>query len=321
MRGKNLYTTVLIATVAASVAVAFADSSIVVLALPDLFVEFDTTVQGVSLVVTAYNVVVAAAAFAMLPLIRRISPRLLARLGLLTFLGASIGAASSSDLTTLVVFRAVQGLGAALVLVATLPLLLGLATTRAGAIGLWTSAGALGAAFGPALGGILTQAFDWRAIFVVQAPIAAAALLATVGAHGQTLPDDSPEARGPPAPAANTALGLFFGALVGALFLAVLLLVAVWSLSPIEAAAVVSAIPIATLVVRLLAPNVTPRTSVAGGSMLLALGLVALAVLPETSVAYAAAALTLCGAGLGLAVPLLSDAAIDPSHGIARSGA
>ena len=39
----------------------------------------------------------------------------------------------------------------------------------------------LGATLGPVLGGVLTQLFDWRAIFVVQAPVAALALLATRG--------------------------------------------------------------------------------------------------------------------------------------------
>ena len=48
--------------VAASVAVAFADSSIVVLALPDLYGEFDTSIVGVAWVITSYNLVVAVVA-------------------------------------------------------------------------------------------------------------------------------------------------------------------------------------------------------------------------------------------------------------------
>ena len=49
--------------VAAAVAVAFADSSIVVLALPSLYSALDTSVVGVSWVITSYNLVVAVAAF------------------------------------------------------------------------------------------------------------------------------------------------------------------------------------------------------------------------------------------------------------------
>ena len=54
---------------AASVAVAFADSSIVVLALPNLYGAFDTTIVGVSWVITSYNLVVAVAAVAFVPLV------------------------------------------------------------------------------------------------------------------------------------------------------------------------------------------------------------------------------------------------------------
>jgi MFS family permease len=43
-----------------------------------------------------------------------------------------------------------------------------------------------GAALGPALGGVLTDAFSWRAIFLAQAPIAAVALVAAVGVRGQS---------------------------------------------------------------------------------------------------------------------------------------
>ena len=59
---------------AVGVAVAFADSSIVVLALPDLYGEFDTTIVGVSWVITSYNVVVAVTAFCLVPFARRLQP-------------------------------------------------------------------------------------------------------------------------------------------------------------------------------------------------------------------------------------------------------
>ena len=58
--------------VAAAVAVAFADSSIVVLALPELYARFDTSIVGVSWVITSYNLVLAICAFVLVPVIRRI---------------------------------------------------------------------------------------------------------------------------------------------------------------------------------------------------------------------------------------------------------
>jgi predicted MFS family arabinose efflux permease len=237
------------------------------------------------------------------------------------FVAASAACAVSNSLEVLVVFRAVQGLGGALLLAGALPLLAGLTGTTARGAVTWTTAGALGAALGPALGGALTQLFDWRAIFVLQAPIAGVALLATVGSHLAAVPAEPKKPPVRPAFAANASLGLVFGALVGALFLAVLMLVALWRLSPLAAAGVVSAVPVATLAVRPLSARLAPRVSVAGGAVLLAGGLAALALLPRSSIAIATLALAFCGAGLGLAVPVLSHATISAEHGLARSGA
>ncbi len=314
---------VLAGVLATAVAVAFADSSIVVLALPDLYAELETTIPGVSFVVTAYNLVVAAGAFLLLPLARRVSPTRLVLIGLVVFGAASIGCAVAGDLTMLIAFRAVQGLGAVLLLIGSLPLLISLrGSTRAGAT-LWTLAGTLGAALGPALGGALTEAFDWRAIFIAQAPVAFVALAATAKRFQITAADrvPTPAASGIPAPAANIALGLLFGALVGALFLGVLLLVAVWGLSPIAGAAVVSALPLGTVLARFVGAPLDQRLATTGGALLLALGLGGLALLPSTQIVYAAVALGLCGAGLGLAVPSLSDASISAEHGLVRSSA
>ena len=61
--------------VAVGVAVAFADSSIVVLALPELYGAFDTSIVGVSWVITSYNLVVAVCAFALVPLVKRVTSR------------------------------------------------------------------------------------------------------------------------------------------------------------------------------------------------------------------------------------------------------
>jgi hypothetical protein len=118
---------------------------------------------------------------------------------------------------------------------------------------------------------------------------------------------------------ANTCLGLVFGALVGALFLAVLLVISAWSYSPIGGAFVVSMLPAAALAARPLALRLPRLTAVWGGAALLAGGLAGLALLPSASVGFALCALSLCGAGLGLAVPFLSDAALVPGPGLTRS--
>jgi len=117
--------------VAASVAVAFADSSIVVLALPDLYGAFDTSIVGVSWVITSYNLVVAVVAGGLALLGRRLDPRRGAQVGLALFTVASIGCAAAWDLPALIAFRCVQGFGAALLLSTSLALLGGLRGSRA----------------------------------------------------------------------------------------------------------------------------------------------------------------------------------------------
>jgi MFS family permease len=297
------------AAVAAAVAIAFADSSIVVLALPELYTRFHTSLEGVSWVVTAYNLAVAATALVLVFLVHRAGTRLLLATGLSVFLAASIACAAAGSEAFLIGARSVQGVGAALLLAAALPVL---GARR------WTAAGTIGLVLGPALGGVLTQAFDWRAIFVAQAPFAAVAL---VGLARTPLSSALEEgwthslARTLPA---NACLGLLFGALVGALFLAVLLVISVWDYSPIAGAGIVSALPVAALAVRPL--RLSPLAAVCGGAALLGIGLVGLALLPSASVGFMVWSLALCGAGLGLAVPVLSNAALVGGRGLARSG-
>lgn len=306
----------LTAAVAAAVAVAFADSSIVVLALPDLYGAFDTSIVGVSWVITSYNLVVAVCAFALVPVVKRADTGRVSRAGLLLFCAGSAGCAAAWSLPALIVFRCVQGAGAAMLLAGALALLSALTGSRARGVALWTAAGTFGAAVGPALGGILTQLFDWRAIFAFQSPVALVALLAAFESHLHPRAGRGESRR----LAANLGLAFVFGALVGALFLAVLLVITVWGLSPIAGAAVVSALPLAALASRSLTAELSPRTAAAGGALLLAAGLVALALLPATSEVVVAAALALCGVGLGLAVPVLTRRAVQPDDGLVHDG-
>ncbi len=297
--------------VAAAVAVAFADSSIVVLALPDLYGRFQTTIEGVSWVVTAYNAAVAATALLLVALVHRFRAAYVLGGGLVVFLAASIACAVANSLSFLIAARSVQGVGAALLLAGALPVL----GTR-----IWTLAGTYGLALGPALGGVLTQAFDWRAIFVAQAPVAAAALVGVGASHPENVALEGWRPSLRRTLPANACLGLLFGALVGALFLAVLIVISVWSYSPIGGAAIVSALPIAALAARPLDRWLPPVTAVCTGAALLAVGLVGLALLPSASVWLLVWALLLCGAGLGLSVPVLSDAALQKGANATRSG-
>jgi len=305
---------------AVAVAVAFADSSIVVLALPELYVDLDTSIVGISWVITAYNLVVLITTLALLPFVRRLRPAPLVLAGLVVFLAASITCGFANSLTVLIAARAVQGFGGALMLAGSLPLLVGLAGSTKRGIAIWALAGTVGATFGPALGGLLTEVFSWRAIFFVQAPLAALAIVAALVPHR---PIPEPEVRRPHPRGlvlANVALVFVFGALVGALFLGVLLIVTVWDFGPLTGALVVTALPVATLAVRPLAARLPGTLDLVGGVLLLAGGLVALAFLPASSAAYAVPALAFCGAGLGLVLPPLTHDSVSDESSLAWTG-
>src|SRR5262249_41568014 len=205
----------LAACVTVAVAAASADSSIVALALPQLYGEFSTTIVGVSWVLTAYNVAVAATAFLVLPFRRRFSSRVLYGAGIVVFLAASVVCSVANGLTLLIAARVVQGVGGALLLAGSVGVLEVLTGSRSATIATWARAAGIGVAVGPALGGLLTELFDWRAIFVVQVPIAAFGLTALV-VRGE--PPERDE-RTPLHLLPDAAIGLLFGALLGAPFL------------------------------------------------------------------------------------------------------
>jgi MFS family permease len=167
---------------------------------------------------------------------------------------------------------------------------------------------------GPALGGFLTQLFSWRSIFILQAPLAAIALVAVFDPRVRAVElAPRPEGRARTG-LANVGFLALYGALVGALFLSVLLLVVVWGWSPITGALVVTTLPVGTLVVRGLIPGLPRGLGVAAGGIALAGGLLALGFLPAATAAWAAAALAACGVGLGLLGGYLAPAAVPPDQ-------
>jgi MFS family permease len=298
----------LAALVVLAVGLAFADASIVALALPRLYATFSTTVVGVSWVLTSYAAVVAVAGAALVPLHRRIRPAPALGAGLAVFAAASLWCGMAPSLGALLVGRAVQGVGATLLLAASLPVLvqlLGMTVARR----TWAAAGVVGAAVGPVLGGLLTEVLDWRAIFLAQAPVAILALVVLADGGVRHLRSDERPARPRGAALANLGFVLVFAPLVAALFLAVLLLVVVWGEGPLRGAIVVSALPAGMLMARRLSPAPAVVRAI-GGPLALAGGLGALALLPAVSDGWAVAALALIGAGFGLVTSVLGPVAV-----------
>jgi MFS family permease len=308
-----------------AVALAFADASIVVLALPQIVVRLHTSIGHSTWVIMAYNLALIVTSVAILPLADRLRWRPMLVGGLALFAAASLGCGAASRLSALVPLRCAQGIGGALVLCASLPLFWEAARPGDSPLYGWSAAAAIGAAVGPAAGGVLTQLFDWRSIFLAQAPVAVVAAAAVLAA-GRPTAEVSEEAASSPRSAlgplsANIALTLLSAALIGALFLVVVELINAWLLTPIAAAAVVSTIPLTTGLAERAVRGRSPVLLAGAGAVLLAAGLALLALASYRALGLVILALALCGSGLGLAYPGLTTAALQSSGPVAARAA
>jgi MFS family permease len=304
-----------VAALALAVGLVLADSSIVVLALPEIYRELDTSVAGVTWVLISFNLVMALAAVPAALLARRVGPGRAAAVGLAIFAGAGLACGLADNLTTLVLARCVQALGGAAAVTAALELLPGTVGSERRATVVWASAGATGAALGPALGGALTELVSWQSIFLLQVPLALAAAvpILAVARHEAATGIIEPELRrtGRPHLWANVALAMISAAIAAALFLLVLLLIEGWRLTPIGAAIVVTAMPVAALLGSRLAPLVPDaRARAAAGAILVSGGLAGLALLPHAEVALTLPPQLLIGVGLSLVLSALTETAL-----------
>jgi EmrB/QacA subfamily drug resistance transporter len=155
------------------------NATMIAVALPEVTRDLDVSVRASSWLVTGFVIVMAA----LQPVTGKLGDRLgrerLLRIGIWWFALASLGAALSPSLPVLMAFRVQQALAGAVVIPnATALVRERLPADRRGrALGLVGSAVALTAALGPVVGGALTAAASWRAVFAVNLPLAAVALV------------------------------------------------------------------------------------------------------------------------------------------------
>ncbi|GAA2753055.1 MULTISPECIES: MFS transporter [Kitasatospora] len=160
------------------------DVSIVNVALPPMAADLHSSFTSLQWVVDSYALMLAALLMAFGSLGDRVGHRRLYLWGLAVFAAASAGCALAPDAGTLIAARAVQGVGGAAMMTSTTALLAGAyrGRERAVAFGVWGAVNGAAAAVGPVLGGLLTDWSGWRAIFVVNLPVAALALVLTLAA-------------------------------------------------------------------------------------------------------------------------------------------
>src|SRR5215468_10943632 len=165
---------------AVAVFMTFLDVTIVNIAFPDIRASFpDASLAHLSWILNAYSIVFAAALVPAGRLADRFGRRRFFFLGTLVFLAASVTCGAAQSVDMLIAARALQAVGGAMLVPASLGLLLPEfpLEQRATATALWGANGAVAAAAGPSLGGLLVDWQGWRAVFFVNLVIGIPALV------------------------------------------------------------------------------------------------------------------------------------------------
>lgn len=168
----------LVATILAS-SLAFIDGSVVNVALPAIGRSYDASAGDLQWTINAYLLPLSALLLLGGAAGDRYGRRHMLIMGTAIFTLASIACAVAPTLDVLLPARALQGIGSAMLMPASLAILGNTFTGEAKgrAVGTWAAAGAIASAVGPPLGGWLVEAVSWRAIFLLNVPIASAAMM------------------------------------------------------------------------------------------------------------------------------------------------
>jgi len=181
-KGFSLDTTLTLIAAYLGLFVGLIDANAINLALPAIRDNLGGGISGAQWTIDAYNITFAAVLLAAGSLGDRFGRRTLLRVGLVTFIAASLVCAAAPSLPLLLAARAVQGVGAAVMLPQGLAITAAAfptAVERGRATAAWAMAAAMSTAIGPILGGVLTDSLGWRYIFWLNAPVGVLALLMT----------------------------------------------------------------------------------------------------------------------------------------------
>jgi EmrB/QacA subfamily drug resistance transporter len=155
------------------------DTTILNVALPTLQDEFDASASKLQWMVDSYLLVFAGLLLVFGTLGDRFGRKRALQAGVTIFGLASLAAVLVDSADGVIAVRAVMGVGAALIMPATLSIIANVFTDeeRGKAIAVWAALAAVGIGLGPLAGGLLLEWFDWWSIFLVNVPFAAGALL------------------------------------------------------------------------------------------------------------------------------------------------
>ncbi len=169
----------ILAVMSVGTLIVFLDNTVVNTALPAISVDLEASTSTLQWVIDSYVLILAGLLLLGGSIGDRFGRKRWMTVGLVIFGAGAVGGALAGSATELIVARGVQGLGAALVLPATLSIITNVFPRgeRAKAIAIWTAVGALGIGVGPALGGFLVDEAGWASVFWMHVPVVALALL------------------------------------------------------------------------------------------------------------------------------------------------
>ena len=156
------------------------DNTVVNVALPSISNQLGGSDTDLQWIVAAYILVFAALLLTMGALGDRIGRKRVLQFGLLWFAAGSVLAALSPSTGMLILSRAFLGVGGAMIMPSTLSLITATfldQKERFQAIAIWGAMFGVGSALGPLVGGLLLQVFDWKAVFLINLPVIAIALI------------------------------------------------------------------------------------------------------------------------------------------------
>jgi EmrB/QacA subfamily drug resistance transporter len=156
------------------------DNTVVSLALPTIQSKLHTSLTQLEWIVNAYTLVFAVVLLTGGKLADFVGRRLIFVAGLVVFTGSSLACGLAGSGGLLITARGVQGIGAALMLPATLSIITATfsAKERAVAIGIWAAISGVALAIGPMIGGVLVQHAGWEWIFFINIPVGVIGIVA-----------------------------------------------------------------------------------------------------------------------------------------------
>jgi EmrB/QacA subfamily drug resistance transporter len=172
-----------------AVLVAQLDTSIANLAIAPIGRQFGASLSALQWVIDSYNLVYAALLLTGGLLADLLGRRRIFMTGVAVFAGGSLVCAAAPAMPVLLAGRALTGVGAALLLPASLAVLRVAwpdPVERGRALGIWTGCNGVALAIGPTLGGALIHGFGWRSVFFIVVPLAGAALALAPLAFAET---------------------------------------------------------------------------------------------------------------------------------------